>query len=164
MKETLNKGVKHRQAFRPFAPVVLAERAEEIFEDHRESPFMLLTARVRPEWCDKVPAVVHVDGTARVQTVRKEQNERLYRLLKEFDAITGVPVLLNTSFNVKGEPIVETPEDAIRCFLTTGMDYLVLHDLLIKKTPGHRVLAPIISAYSDVASLVRTTVSVEMHR
>jgi carbamoyltransferase len=164
MKDKLNKRVKHRQAFRPFAPVVLAERAHEIFEEHRESPFMLLAERVRPHWRDKIPAVVHVDGTARVQTVRQDQNERLYRLLKEFDAITGVPVLVNTSFNVKGEPIVETPEDAIHCFLTTGMDYLVLHDFLMAKTPGHRVLAPIISAYSDVASLVRTTVTTEMHR
>jgi carbamoyltransferase len=164
MKDIVNKRVKHRQAFRPFAPVVIAERAHEIFEEHRESPFMLLTARVRPEWRDKIPAVVHVDGTARVQTVRKDQNERLYRLLQEFDAITGVPVLLNTSFNIKGEPIVEAPEDAILCFLTTGMDYLVLHDLLMKKTPGHRILAPIISVYSDVAALVRTTVTVEMHR
>src|SRR5262249_4479753 len=101
MKGKLNKRVKHRQAFRPFAPVVLAERADEIFEDHRESPFMLLTERVRPEWREKIPAVVHIDGTARVQTIRKDQNERLYRLLEEFDAITGVPLLLNTSFNVK---------------------------------------------------------------
>jgi len=119
---------------------------------------------VRPEWRDRIPAIVHVDGTARVQTVRREQNERLYRLLQEFDAITGVPVLLNTSFNVKGEPIVETPEDAIRCFLSTGMDYLVLRDLIMRKTPGHRIFAPIISTYSDVASLVRTTVTAEMHR
>ena len=164
MKDIVNKRVKHRQAFRPFAPVVLAERAHEIFEEHRESPFMLLTEVVRPEWRDRIPAIVHVDGTARVQTVRREQNERLYRLLQEFDAITGVPVLLNTSFNVKGEPIVETPEDAIRCFLSTGMDYLVLRDLIMRKTPGHRIFAPIISTYSDVASLVRTTVTAEMHR
>ena len=116
MKDKLNKRVKHRQAFRPFAPVVLAERAHEIFESDRESPFMLLAERVRPEWRDRIPAIVHVDGTARVQTIRQDQNERLYRLIKEFDAITGVPVLLNTSFNVKGEPIVETPEDAIRLF------------------------------------------------
>ena len=74
---------------------------------------MLLAERVRPEWRDRIPAIVHVDGTARIQTVRQDQNERLYRLLKAFDAITGVPVLVNTSFNVKGEPIVETPEDAI---------------------------------------------------
>jgi carbamoyltransferase len=162
MKEKLNRRVKHRQSFRPFAPVVLAERAHEIFDGDRESPFMLLTERVRPEWRDKIPAVVHVDGTARVQTVRQDQNDRLYRLLKEFDAITGVPVLLNTSFNVKGEPIVETPADAIHCFLTTGIDYLVLHDVLMAKTPAHRVLSPIIAAYSDVVSLVRTALTAEM--
>ena len=96
MKDKLNKRVKHRQAFRPFAPIVLAERANEIFEGEEESPFMLLVQRVRPEWQDRIPAIVHVDGTARVQTVRREHNERLYRLLKEFEALTGVPVLLNT--------------------------------------------------------------------
>jgi len=157
MKDKLNKRVKHRQAFRPFAPVVLAERAHEIFESDRDSPFMLLAERVRPEWRERIPAVVHVDGTARVQTIREDQNERLYRLLREFDAITGVPLLLNTSFNVKGEPIVETPEDAIECFLSTGIDYLALHDVLIAKNRAHRVLSPVITAYSDVASLVRTT-------
>ena len=135
MKDKLNKWVKHRQAFRPFAPIVLAERANEIFEGDEDSPFMLLAKRVRPEWQDKIPAIVHVDGTARVQTVRQAHNEYLYKLLKEFDSLTGVPVLLNTSFNVKGEPIVETPADAIKCFLTTGMDYLVLHNLLIAKKP-----------------------------
>jgi carbamoyltransferase len=156
MKDKLNRRVKYRQAFRPFAPVVLAERAHEIFESDRESPFMLFAERVRPEWRERIPAVVHVDGTARVQTIRPDQNERLYRLLTEFDSITGVPVLLNTSFNVKGEPIVETPEDALHCFLTTGIDYLVLHDVLMAKKRAHRVVAPIIAAYSDVASLVRT--------
>src|SRR4029077_20595456 len=104
MKDKLNKPVKHRQAFRPFAPVVLPERANEIFEGDEESPFMLLVKRVRPQWRDKIPAIVHVDGTARVQTVRQEHNERLYRLLQEFENITGVPVLLNTSFNIRGEP------------------------------------------------------------
>jgi carbamoyltransferase len=162
MKDKLNRRVKHRQAFRPFAPVVLAERAHEIFESDQESPFMLLAERVRPEWRDRIPAVVHVDGTARVQTIRQDQNERLHALLKEFDSITGVPLLLNTSFNVKGEPIVETPEDAIHCFLTTGIDYLVLHDVLMAKKRAHRVLAPLIAAYSDVISLVRTTLSVEV--
>jgi carbamoyltransferase len=156
MKDKLNARVKHRQAFRPFAPIVLAERANEIFEGDEESPFMLLVKRVRPQWRDKVPAIVHVDGTARVQTVRQGHNERLYRLLREFESITGVPVLLNTSFNVKGEPIVETPDDAIKCFLATGMDYLVLHDMLIAKRPFHRVLAPILKACSEIGSLVRT--------
>src|SRR6266436_10404383 len=155
MKDKLNKRVKHRQAFRPFAPVVLAERASEIFEGDEESPFMLLVKRVRSQWRDKIPAIVHVDGTARVQTVRQEQNERLYRLLKEFDAITGVPVLLNTSLNVKGEPIVETPADALACFLGTGIDYLALHDMLIAKSRFHRIFSPFRSAYSEMSSVVQ---------
>jgi carbamoyltransferase len=156
MKAILNSRVKHRQAFRPFAPIVLAERASEIFEGDEASPFMLLAKRVRPEWRDRIPAIVHVDGTARVQTVQAETNERLYRLLQAFETMTGVPVLLNTSFNVKGEPIVETPRDAMDCFLATGIDYLVLHDMLIKKSPLHKVLAPLIKVQSDVGALVRT--------
>ena len=162
MKDKLNLRVKHRQAFRPFAPIVLAERANEIFEGNQESPFMLLAARVRPEWQDKIPAIVHVDGTARIQTVRQEQNERLYALLKEFERITGVPVLLNTSFNVKGEPIVETPADAVRCFLATGMDYLVIHDILLAKKKSHKVLSPLVNVYSDIASVVRTAMNTEI--
>ena len=161
MKDKLNKRVKHRQAFRPFAPVVLAERVNEVFEGEAESPFMLLAQRVRPEWTHKIPAVVHVDGTARVQTVRENQNPRLYRLLREFDTITGVPVLLNTSFNVKGEPIVETPRDAVECFLATGIDYLVLNDILIAKTLGHRLLSPFMKASSEIASIVRTGMHAE---
>jgi carbamoyltransferase len=117
---------------------------------------MLLAKHVKPEWRDKIPAIVHVDGTARVQTVNRQQNERLYRLIKEFDAITGVPVLLNTSFNVKGEPIVETPQDALECFLATGIDYLAMHDLLISKNWAHRFLAPLVRTYSDVAVIVKT--------
>jgi carbamoyltransferase len=156
MKDKLNKRIKHRQAFRPFAPVVVAERAGEIFEGAEESPFMLLAKQVRPAWKDKIPAVVHVDGSARVQTLRERQNPRLYRLLREFESITGVPVLVNTSFNVKGEPIVETPADAVHCFLATGIDYLALHDTLISKTVVHRILAPFMRASSEVASIVRT--------
>jgi carbamoyltransferase len=162
MKDKLNKRVKHRQAFRPFAPVVLAERANEIFEGNEESPFMLLVKRVRPEWRDKIPAIVHVDGTARVQTVRQDQNERLYGLLKEFDAITGVPVLLNTSLNVKGEPIVETPADALACFLGTGIDYLALHDMLIAKNRFYRIVWPLRSAYAEMSSVVQRGLTVEV--
>ena len=158
MKDKLNSRVKHRQAFRPFAPIVLAERAHEIFEGEGESPYMLLVKQVKPEWKDKIPAIVHVDGTARVQTVSRESNERLHQLLVEFDKITGVPVLLNTSFNVKGEPIVEVPRDAVNCFLTTGIDYLALHDMLISKGPTHRVLSPVIDAYMEVRSMVRAGV------
>jgi carbamoyltransferase len=162
MKDKVNIRVKHRQAFRPFAPVVLAERADEIFEGEGESPFMLLTRYVCPEWRDRIPAVVHVDGTARVQTVRQEHNPRLYRLLKEFESITRVPVLLNTSFNIKGEPIVETPEDAVKCFLGTGMDFLVLNDTLLAKKPLHRLVSPMVKVYSDVSSLVRAAMTAEM--
>jgi carbamoyltransferase len=155
MKDKLNKRVKHRQAFRPFAPIVLAERAGEIFEGEEESPFMLVAKRVRPQWKDRIPAVVHVDGTARVQTVRRETNERLYELLEAFEALTGVPVLINTSFNVKGEPIVESPRDAVECFLSTGIDYLFLHDRLVSKSVLHKVLAPVMGLYTDVATMVR---------
>src|ERR1700704_396309 len=157
MKDKLNRRVKHRQAFRPFAPVVLEERAEEIFEAHRESPFMLLAEQVRPEWRDKIPAIVHVDGTARVQTIREETNPILYRLLKEFDALTGVPVLINTSFNIKGEPIVETPRDAVACFLTTGIDNLIIHDTVVSKTAMHKIVAPLVNTYTDVATLVSSS-------
>ena len=154
MKNILNSRVKHRQAFRPFAPIVLAERMTDIFEGEEDSPFMLIAKAVRAEWRERIPGIVHVDGTARVQTVREATNPKLYRLLKEFEALTGVPVLINTSFNVKGEPIVETPQDAVICFLTTGIDNLVLHDTLVSKNAMHRVVAPLVKIYSDVGSLV----------
>ena len=156
MKDKLNRRVKFRQAFRPFAPIVLAERVNEIFEGEEESPFMLLVKRVRPEWKDKIPGIVHVDGTARLQTVRQDTNERLYKLLKEFDAITGVPVLINTSLNIRGEPIVETPQDALNCFLNTGIDYLALHDTLIAKNRFHRIVSPFRKAYAEMSTIVRT--------
>jgi carbamoyltransferase len=156
MKDILNSRVKHRQAFRPFAPIILAERAREVFEGEEDSPFMLIAKRVRPEWRDRIPAIVHVDGTARVQTVREATNPVLYRLLKEFEALTGVPVLINTSFNVKGEPIVETPRDAMICFLTTGIDNLVLHDTLVSKNALHRVVGPLVSTYTEIAALLES--------
>lgn len=155
MKDILNNRVKHRQAFRPFAPIVLAERAPDIFEGDQASPFMLLAMRVKPEWQSRIAAVVHVDGSARVQTVTEAQNPKMYRLLQAFDRITGVPVLVNTSFNVKGEPIVETPEDAIACFLSTGIDHLALHDMLISKTKLHGWLAPIRRTWDDIETMVR---------
>lgn len=154
MKDILNSRVKHRQPFRPFAPIVLYERAKEVFEGEEDSPFMLIAKNVRPEWRDRIPAIVHVDGTARVQTVREATNPTLYRLLKEFDALTGVPVLINTSFNIKGEPIIETPRDAVICFLTTGIDYLVMHDLLVSKNAMHRIVGPMVNTYTDVATMV----------
>lgn len=154
MKDILNSRVKHRQPFRPFAPIVLEERADEIFEGRGDSPFMLMAKPVRPEWRDRIPAIVHVDGTARIQTVRESTNPTLYRLLKEFEALTGVPVLINTSFNIKGEPIVETPRDAMRCFLTTGIDHLVLHDTLVSKNGLHKIVGPLVGVYTDVGAVV----------
>src|SRR4029453_14013796 len=145
MKDFLNSRVKHRQAFRPFAPIVLAERMKEVFEGDEDSPFMLIAKPVRPEWRDRIPAIVHVDGTARVQTVREATNPVLYRLLKEFEALTGVPALTNPSSNVKGRPLVDAPRRAMICFLTTGIDNLVLHDTLVSKNALHRVVGPLVS-------------------
>jgi carbamoyltransferase len=132
MKDILNQRVKHRESFRPFAPAVLLEKCPEYFLDGRESPFMLKVYPVQPVAREKIPAVVHVDGTARVQTVSPANNARLYRLIQEFNALTGVPVILNTSFNVRGEPIVMSPRDAIECFRQTGIDILVLGDFLVR--------------------------------
>ena len=155
MKDTLNKRVKFRQAFRPFAPIVLYEKAKDIFIGEDESPFMLRAKQVRPEWKDRIPAIVHVDGTARVQTVRREHNERMYDLLVEFEKLTGVPVLVNTSFNVKGEPIVETPQQALNCFIYTGIDYLALHNTLVAKSVLYKIFAPFIRIYYESMALSR---------
>jgi carbamoyltransferase len=133
MRDILNKKVKHRESFRPFAPSILEDHCSEYFDLDCPSPYMLLIADVkRPE---VIPAATHVDDTARVQTVNREDNGIFYDLIKKFHSLTGVPVLLNTSFNVAGEPIVETPEDAIRCFLCTEIDYLVLEDVIVRKFP-----------------------------
>jgi carbamoyltransferase len=132
-KETLNRHVKRREAFRPFAPSILAEHAQDYFEIDRPSPYMLLVPKVREEKRGVIPAVTHVDGTGRLQTVNKEFNSRLYSIIAGFHAKTGVPVLLNTSFNVANEPIVETPGDAIQCFLKTGIDALLIGDYLLVK-------------------------------
>ncbi len=143
----VNTKVKHRQPFRPFAPAVLAEHAHEFFEGEALSPFMLLACNVKPEARDRIPAVVHVDGTARVQTVREQDNPRFYALIRAFGELTGVPVLLNTSFNDRGEPLVETPSDAMSCFLRTRLDALVVHDWIVRKRVPHRMLRPLIRAY-----------------
>lgn len=130
MRELINSKVKCREAFRPFAPSVLADRAEEFFHVPAPSAFMQFTVRVKPSAKGILPAVTHVDGTARVQTVTREANPRFYDLLATFGRLTGVPVLLNTSFNVQ-EPIVCTPEEAVRCFQRTQVDWLVLGNLLV---------------------------------
>jgi len=153
MQRRMNLAIKFREGFRPFAPAVLAERASEWFEIDVESPYMLLVAEVRKErqrrmsseeerlWgIDKlnvlrsdIPAVTHVDYSARLQTVHRDDNPRFHALLSAFEARTGCPVLVNTSFNVRGEPIVESPEDAYTCFMRTGIDVLVLGSFLLRK-------------------------------
>jgi len=132
-KDLLNSRVKFREAFRPFAPIVLEERSSEFFEIDRPCPYMLLIPRVRSEKRSIIPAVTHVDGTARLQTVTRERNGALYDILLAFGVATGVPVLLNTSFNVAGEPIVETPIDALKCFLGTDIDALFIEEILLVK-------------------------------
>ncbi len=136
MKDTLNARVKHREPFRPFAPAVLEEHAAEWFEWTRPSPFMLHVARIRPAKVAAIPAVAHVDGTARLQTVDRASNPRFRGLIEAFHALTGVPLVVNTSFNVMGEPIVCTPEDAVRCYASTALDGLVLHDLVSLRAPA----------------------------
>jgi len=153
MQRRMNLAIKFREGFRPFAPAVLAEKASEWFEIDVESPYMLLVAEVRKErqrrtseaedrlWgIDKlnvlrseVPAITHVDYSARLQTVHRDDNPRFHALLSAFEARTGCPVLVNTSFNVRGEPIVESPEDAYTCFMRTGIDALVLGSFLLRK-------------------------------
>ncbi|MDD2716965.1 MAG: carbamoyltransferase C-terminal domain-containing protein [Candidatus Wallbacteria bacterium] len=133
MKDKLNQRVKHREWFRPFAPSCLAEYAANYFDPPGPSPYMMTVSGVLPDKCSLIPAVVHVDGTARLQTVEKDQNPLFYSLIDEFRRITGIPMLLNTSFNHSDEPIVETPRDSLACFLNTGIDCLVMHDFLIWK-------------------------------
>jgi carbamoyltransferase len=133
MRDTLNLKIKFREGFRPFAPSVLADKASEWFEIEGDSPYMLLVAQVR-EGKRIIPSVTHVDNSARLQTVTRAENPLYYDLIREFEKITGVPIVINTSFNVRGEPIVCTPHDAYLCFMRTNMDYLVLgHHLLDKK-------------------------------
>jgi carbamoyltransferase len=131
-QDRVNRKIKFRESFRPFAPAVLAERAGEYFDLDRESPFMMLVAQTR-DGRSKLPATTHVDGSARVQTVDFETNPLFHDLLLAFGAATGTPVLINTSFNVRGEPIVCTPADALTCFLATGMDRLVIDRFVLRK-------------------------------
>lgn len=153
MQRVLNEKIKQRESFRPFAPAVLAEHADEWFEIDHESPYMLFTAPVAAEHLNEpvqipdgadvfeqlhavqstVPAITHVDGSARVQSVDAVRFPAFHRLISAFHEITGCPILVNTSFNVRGEPIVHTPEDAYRCFMTTDMDVLVLEDCILHR-------------------------------
>ena len=154
MQSVMNLKIKYRESFRPFAPSVLAEKVSDYFEQETSSPYMLIVAPVREELRIRLsteqeqlfgieklklkrstlPAITHVDYSARVQTVHADTNPRYHKLIKAFEELTGCAVLVNTSFNVRGEPIVCTPEDAYRCFMRTEMDYLVLEDFLLAKT------------------------------
>lgn len=133
MKDLINQKVKFRENFRPFAPSVLWEYQEEYFDLDIPSPYMLIVADIYPEKQKVIPAVTHVDGTGRLQTVVKEIDPVYHQLISDFYKLTGVPVVLNTSFNVKGEPIIETPQDALNCFLHTNIDYLVMGNYVVSK-------------------------------
>tara|TARA_B100000700_G_scaffold318334_2_gene411327 strand:+ start:1267 stop:2982 length:1716 start_codon:yes stop_codon:yes gene_type:complete len=132
-KDLLNKAVKYREGFRPFAPSILQEYGPKVFENYVDSFYMERVLQVKKEWISRVPAIVHFDNSARVQTVNKELNLNFYNLIYAFYKITGVPLLVNTSFNLNGEPNVETPKDAIRTFYSCGLDYLVLGKYVITK-------------------------------
>jgi carbamoyltransferase len=131
--DAVNANVKKRQSWRPFAPSILEEAREEYLVDGNIAPFMILLDEVKKDRRTEIPAVTHKNGTTRPQTVSRSTNERYWRLIKEFESITGTPVLLNTSFNKTGEPIVTTPEDAIRTFYATGLDYLAIGNYLLAK-------------------------------
>ncbi|MFD2091517.1 carbamoyltransferase family protein [Blastococcus deserti] len=133
MKDIVNARVKRREAFRPFAPSVLDERGAEYFDHYSTNPFMLLVLPVRKDKRDVIPAVTHVDGTGRLQSVTREFNPAYHRLITEFERLTGVPVVLNTSFNLRGEPIVNSPDDAVADYLRSGMEALLLGRCLVEK-------------------------------
>lgn len=133
MKDYINQRVKHREPFRPFAPVVLEEYESKFFNLKQTSPYMLLSPTVKEDMSHLIPSVVHIDKTARVQSVNKLSNPFIYKVIEEFKNISGVPVILNTSFNDNGEPIVESPEDAIKTFLNTNIDMLVLENFIVMK-------------------------------
>jgi len=139
MRDTINAKIKKRESFRPFAPAVLRERVADFFEFDGDDPFMTMAPRARPAKAALIPAGIHVDETGRIQTVSRDMNSRYYDLIRAFDALTGVPVLLNTSFNEQ-EPIVATPEDAIACYLRTGLDTLVLGTFYTRDKGAHRTI------------------------
>ena len=133
MKDTLNARVKFREYFRPFAPVVLESEAARIFGTTHPTPYMLEAHTVPPEHVGDLGAVTHVDGSARVQTIRRDQNARYYDVVAAFGRRTGVPVLVNTSFNIRGEPVVHSVAEALRCYFTTDMDALAIGSFLLVK-------------------------------
>jgi carbamoyltransferase len=132
MKDILNLKIKRRESFRPFAPSILRERVKDWFAQDDDVPFMMQVYPILPEKRQEIPAVTHADGSGRLQTVDKNTNARYYRLIEEFNKLTGVPILLNTSFN-ENEPVVCTPNEALACFLRTKMDVLVLGNWFVHR-------------------------------
>jgi carbamoyltransferase len=137
MQEILNLKVKHREKFRPFAPAVCKDDAPKYFETDSPVPsptdFMLMVYPIKKKYRSIIPAVTHVDGSGRLQTVERSQNRKYYDLIKKFGSLSGVPIIINTSFNIRGEPIVCTPFDAYKCMMGTGIDYLVLGNFIVKR-------------------------------
>ncbi len=133
MKDKINERVKHREKFRPFAPSVIEESVGEYFDRDYPAPFMQKVYSIKPEKRTLIPSVTHVDGSSRLQTVSKDSNPKYWKLIDEFGKITGIPVVLNTSFNDNNEPIVATPKDALRCFYSTGIDVLFVGDFVVEK-------------------------------
>jgi carbamoyltransferase len=129
----INSDIKKREWYRPFAPAVLFDKQNQVFESDVFSPYMLVTTTVKKKWREKIPAVTHIDNSSRHQSVTMESNPKFYKLIKNFYDKTGIPVLLNTSFNGPHEPIVETPLDAIKTMLSSKLDFLVIGDYVIKR-------------------------------
>jgi carbamoyltransferase len=160
MQKNLNLKVKYRESFRPFAPSILAEELANWFNINSNSPYMLMVSKVKKEKCipmtdedeklfgieklnikrSEVPAITHVDYSARIQTVHENTNPKYYKLIKKFKEITGCPILVNTSFNVRGEPIVNTPEDAFNCFMGTEIDKLIIGNCYLDKKDQNKSL------------------------
>ncbi len=160
MRDRINAMVKKREGFRPFAPAVLKHKCAEHFDLQHDSPFMLETCQVISKL--DLPAITHVDGSARVQTVEEGTNEKFFALLTAFERLTGCPILLNTSFNIKGEPIVCTPEDALRCFITTDIDCLILEDCIIERENNNLELLQFILA-NDTLKATTHAISHEVY-
>jgi carbamoyltransferase len=139
MKAEINARIKYREEFRPFAPSVLEESAHSIYNLKQLSPYMTVAVDVKKEWGEKTPATTHVNGTARVQTVDSRSNFLYHSLITNFEKETGIPLVLNTSFNIKGQPIVEDPLNAISTFAGTGLDSLIIGNFLINKENNPRM-------------------------
>ena len=132
IKEIINRKIKRRENFRPFAPTIIIEIKNRWFGNNLINPYMSVVETIKPTKSKKIPAVTHIDGTGRVQTISKKNNYNFYSIIKKFEKLSGVPIILNTSFN-ENEPIVMNYKDAINCFLRTKMDALVLNNIIIKR-------------------------------